>query len=203
MFFLIVTFACNTKPNPSDDGYNFLVKDDIDTLNFFFYPYYEEYLFMNKGNLDSVIFNKAAQKRLPGEYLMGLIEKDHFVNRFLAFKGEENSRFKDFNDPLEFFLHEEYNLKNYDVEIYNDYIDSTTTPISKHQMLVAVKKTTRDTLLFQELNIGQTPNYVTYSFITYKTWEDRDEMYQLFRDLVIKLGDSSKVEKHNRYMIGK
>ena len=150
---------------------------------------------MNKENFDSVVFNEYAQKRLPGKYLFGLIEKERFLNRYLTFRGDSGSNFEDFNQIRELFLHEEYQLENYELVIYDDYIDSTTLPISRHQMLVAVTPESRDTLLFQELNIAQKTDYVAYSMITYETWESRDEMHELLTDAVNKMQRSTEVQQ--------
>lgn len=196
---LILTIGCNVKTKPTEEGYDFLVKDKEDTVNFFFYPTDGKFLFFNGERFDSVVFDESAQQRLPGKYLMGIIEKDSLLNRYLSFKGNEHSGFDDFNKPKELFLHEEYDLTDYEVTIYNDYIDSGTNPISRHLMLVAVKETSRDTLLFQEFNIAQKADNVVYTMITYETWEHRDEMHELFIDVITKMGDSTKVEKRNKY----
>ncbi|MEL6559539.1 MAG: hypothetical protein AAFQ94_15215 [Bacteroidota bacterium] len=198
-FILILTIGCNVKTKSTQEGYNFLLLDKEDTANFFFYPTDGKFLFHNSEKFDSAIFDKAAQQRLPGKYLMGIIEKDRLMNRYLTFKGKEHSKFEDFDKSTELFLHEEYDLKDYEVAVYNDYIDSGANPISRHLMLVAVKESSRDTLLFQEFNIVQKADYVVYSMVTYETWEYRDEMHELLVDITTKMGDSTKVEQRNKY----
>ncbi|MGB3848608.1 MAG: hypothetical protein WA958_01475 [Tunicatimonas sp.] len=190
---LLHFYSCTNKGS-EPDGVDFVVIDESDTLSHFYYPYYQNFRFENRNNLDSVIFNRESQKRVFGTYLFGLIErgKQQPLNRYITFRGDSGSSFSDFSDPTKLFLHEEYKLRDYELTLINEYIDSTTVPVSKHQMLAAVSSLTRDTLVFQELGITQTPAHVVYSLITYKNWGVRDEMHELITDAIQKIKTSTE-----------
>ncbi len=184
---LILSLSCTSK-NSSPEVVNFVIDNGKgDTLNEFDYPLIHDYYFLDQDNLDSAIFNKEARKRISGTLIFGLIQQETFLNRQLTFKGVQNSNFSHFEEPSDFFLHEEYNLDNYEVVILNDYYDSDTKPLTRHQMLAAVDLGTSDTLIFQELNIAQKSNYVLLNLITYETWEIRDEMHELMTDLLSRI----------------
>ncbi|MEQ9230105.1 MAG: hypothetical protein RIF46_05435 [Cyclobacteriaceae bacterium] len=196
-FIIIVIFiaSCGTKPT-STEGTNFLVKDQQDTVSFFFYEYYDNYEFMDKTDFDSAIFNKQAQSRIPGRYMLGIIEKEQFLNRYLTFKGDSLSELSDFGEPTQYFLEEEYELADYELVILEDFIDSTTNFLTKYQTLVAVTSTSRDTLLFQEMSFIQKPTHVTFSLLTYETWDIREQMNSLISDAVTTMKKSTEPNKH-------
>ncbi len=193
---LTLCFACSNNNNEAG-GINFAIMDREDTLSHFFYPVYKDYNFQNKGSLDSVIFNKDAQSRLAGTFILGIIDNQKFLHRLLTFRIDSTTSFSDFQNPESLFLHEEYNLSQYEISVLENNIDSSSLPLTMHQTMAAIDLKSKDTVLFQEHVFVQRENDLVYNLVTYDTWKTRKVMKELYEDALVKMNKSTKPNPKN------
>ncbi|MEQ9303556.1 MAG: hypothetical protein RJQ14_06525 [Marinoscillum sp.] len=193
LLFIILLIACS--PAKDQDGVNFLVKENGDTLSFFFYPVYDDYEFVTTSNYDSTILGASTSNKIPGVCRFGVVGKNKNPNRFLLVQGEVGSTFDVYWNAKEFFLHDSYNLNDYRVEVVYDWVDSTRNPMTMHSMLAAIDQNSLDTILFQEMNYEQRQDYVGYNLVVYATRNQRLNMRSLLDDAIAKIYESAGREE--------
>ena len=119
--------------------------------------------------------------------MFGIKDKIGKQNRYLVFRGftEPESKLVETQKPQVPFLDKELAINSdYDVELVMNYIDSSSNPICKYEIQVAINKETRDTILFQEINYVIQGNNLVTSLIIYDNRDTREEMRLVCDDAV-------------------
>jgi hypothetical protein len=186
---------CGTNEKP--EGINLLITDEQDTVSYFYYDngkLAKYRVYDRQSNLDSVIQSKSAQSKIRGDLVFGIKSKENPLNYFLVFRGVLPRRFELATKPQTQFLDEEFGItSNYRVDLTENYIDSTTSPIRKIETFAAIRNHTNDTILFQD-NIyafrDKKMDEVILSIVVYDNDKTREEMRLLLNDAVTKMKTS-------------
>ncbi len=170
-----------------------MVADKKDTLSYFYYKGHMKYEFYDSIGADSLFSDKTILPKIPGQFKFGIKDRVGNPNRFLMFRQISNSELK---FPKEFqvpFLGEELiSNSDYNVELFENYIDSTDIPVRKYETYVAIDKATKDTIIFQEVSYIIYKNFLLTSFMVYDNLKTREEMRLLIDDAGEKMKESVK-----------
>ena len=186
-FFVVLTivFGCNQC---RENGYNVYLLEDGDTTKYFYFSISQEYQLYRKDQVDELL-SAESQRRVRGEFLIGLTDTKARNSRCLIFRAEQGTSFKDYSDPLANFLGEELKLKDYRLSVADNFQDSTILPISQHHILSLVDFYSNDTILFQETAYAINGERMSFALLTYEHQTQRDEMEAIINDLTEKLDE--------------
>jgi len=193
--FILLLFlgACgdNSEKDVSnkDVNYSFRIMDKGDTVKLLRYGELKDYyVFAHKENLDSVIFSKRSQHKIEGDFQFGIIDNKKSINRYLIFKAPAGFKLENIKQPEDYFLDDEYKMKEYRTKVIEDYIDSEQ-PLSYFQLTAGIDVQNNDTLIFQETNFFQKAksDTVVISIISYEERWIREEMHSILSDLTNKM----------------
>lgn len=181
---LLTFFNCNSRKKPQ--GVNFVVKDNADTLSYFYYHGHKKYDFFNHGGKDTVFTNRDLLSKIPGDFEFGIKDRvGNANNRFLVFRLIGVSTLPTAERPQIPFLYGEFEIKSdFYVELVENYMDSLESPIKKYEVYAAIDKISKDTILFQEALYLTSENNLYTSLITYDNENTREEMRLLLDDAI-------------------
>ncbi len=190
----LTLIACGQHKN-SENGYNVLVTEKGDT-KWFLFKVLGNYDLHQREDYDSIIFDKLSQDQILESYLFGIKKRDSPINKYMTFRGLENSTFQDYTHPTAIFLSKEYHLDNFRIEVLQNYSDSTIAPISMHHLVCAIDNLTNDSLIFQQADFTLESNYVVFNLISYERKEIMLEMHDIMLRLIDK--DDENYEAQHR-----
>lgn len=183
--------ACST--NQKDNGFKIQVRDKKDTLSSLYFEGHEKYSFYDADRADDLFSNKNILAKIPGQFNLGIKNRDESPNRFLIFRKKSTQNFPT-DTQVPFFGEEFLDNSEYSVEILENHIDTLNYP-TKTITYVAIDKTTMDTTLFQEINyVLVEDNLMTYFFI-YDNLKTKEEMTTLLYGVAEKLQESMGTNK--------
>src|SRR5688500_17293883 len=141
---LLTLFNCNSRKKPQ--GVNFVVKDNADTLSYFYYHGHKKYDFFNRGGKDTVFTNWDLLSKIPGEFEFGIKDRvGNPNNRFLVFRLIGVSKLPPAERPQIPFLYGEFEIKDdFYVELVENYIDSLESPSMKYELYAAIDKISKE-----------------------------------------------------------
>jgi hypothetical protein len=180
---LAIIFAlwdCGSKKD--DQGVNMGIRDNNgDTLSFsYFDPENGDYEFYDSDRADSIFIDKKNLSNMPGRFYFGIKNKKGKPYRYLMFKADSvltlGKNYLDAN-PI---LGDEYSLKNYDMRVVDIRYDRTDTVVRENQLLVAIDKTSKDTILFQEnIYFIKGKNVLGGNIVVFDNWSTQEEMREI------------------------
>jgi hypothetical protein len=194
LIFLIpfILFNCSYKKEPQ--GVNFMLKDNGDSLSYFYYHGHKKYAFLNPYGKGTAFTNKELISKIPGEFIFGIRDRvGDPNNRFLLFQQMGVSVLPATDRPQIPFLDEEFEIsRDFYVELVENYVDSLENPLRKYEVFAAIDKSGKDTILFQEAIFLIHDKKLYTSFITYDNMGTREEMKVLLDDAVKAMKESIK-----------
>ena len=169
----------------------FTIVDNGDTLSHYLYNrgskfhFYKNYDFYDKADTGQVLLKKHLLRHVPGEFAFGIRSNVKKVNMYLTFKSRIKPMSSLEQQPEVPFLSEEFDLDSQsEVELIENFVDSSEPPPVKYQIHLATDKVSDDTIAFQEMHYWIHKNNLMISILTYNDKTGRDEMVALMNDVI-------------------